>query len=69
MRAMLLQAGAPESMWPYTLDHAVHIYNSLPHSALRMESPVQQLNIEIPLIPQYPFGCLAEVSIPRHMRS
>ncbi|KAJ2363595.1 hypothetical protein H4S01_004219, partial [Coemansia sp. RSA 2610] len=34
-----------------------------------MESPVQWLNIEIPPVPQYPFGCLAEVSILRHMHS
>ena len=65
---LLIQSGAPLSLWTFAMNHANWILNCLPKKALDMRIPHQLLRIDTNLERIRPFGCKVESPYPLHLR-
>ena len=63
VRALLLQAQAPYTLWGEATLWAVHLHNTLPNPANRYQTPYKMLfNYTFPLHKAHIFGCDVEVN-------
>lgn len=66
IRALMIEAGLPETMWVLATEAAVHAYNRTPHKGLEFMTPLQKINSErkshIEELKR--FGCMAYVKVP-----
>jgi len=70
MQSMCFRACLTDTMWEFSWDHAIHIYNHTPIQCLKWQTPYETLRSDKPdVFPLHVFRCGAYIFLPEDVRA